>query len=81
MSLIAIDPNRKVYFSFGFKNNVHSLVETFMAKLGYSNTDYYFDTDNDATIVKLIDLGFTETEITVWSTYINEELVYIYMII
>ena len=81
MKLIAIDPIRKVYFSFGFNNNIHSLAETFMRRLGYGNTDYYFDTDDDNTILSLIDAGFSETEITVWSTYINEELVYIYMII
>lgn len=80
MKLLAIDKTRSVFFSFN--TETQSVVETFMIRLGYNNTDYYLETDNNNIVAKLIKEGYTETEIMIWCTKdTNDDNVYIYMII
>jgi hypothetical protein len=82
MRLLAVDPNKKVFFSFSTKSaEIQSLIETFMLRLGYGNTDYYLSEDDNNTVAKLIKKQFQETEIVIWTTSYSGDDCYIYMII
>lgn len=77
--MIAVDAKKKVYFSFN--TEIQSVVETFMIKLGYGNTDYYVDLDEPGTIRKLVDRHFSETEVLVLRADRGEDVTYLYIII
>lgn len=78
--LLAIDETKEIYISFN--TGIQSVVERFMEKFGYNNTDYRLCEDTPKIISQLSDDGFTETEVIVWESvdYTNNK-VYVYWII